>query len=192
MRRLAVALLLLSVVLVAGTRPVPADGSHVFFLAGRIADSDTTGTAANPEQFTPWGCGGGITGIDAMATGTACLVPIGWQYTVRSFTVMATNTLGATEACIIGVSGDATGVAVEAWSDTQVGASTTPTCDVISSDGDLDTDGEYCYNTDATGLVAAQGTFFYVFVDEITAGNCDSINTLSYVMEIEAVRVSAS
>ena len=162
-------------------------GPNIFF-QGTTVSSTTAGVATEPMQHAI--CAHDANVQDALNELEVCWVPIGWTWTVKSVTYRVVGVLGSTERCLLGVSSDNSGAVMAAWSSTPVGDSTTSTCDSESSDGDIDTVGEWCYNSDATGLVISGGNPIYLMIDEVSGfeGGCEKLQAVWYQFEIEAVK----
>lgn len=184
-RQLSMILFLLLLACPASAVCVKKDGcvtnTSTFFIYGNISDSDTTETVTAPIQAGHYFDG---SLPDALNTIAVQWVPYGFTWTVKSLTVIVTALLNSTEICKIGVSNDTAGLAMEAWSAMPLGATSTATCDSTNADTDVDEVDDYCYNTDATGLVAVAGDPIYLMVDEVSAASCDKLQAVYWIMEI--------
>ncbi len=166
-------------------------------------DTSTTGTAANPlihgmdcSQSSANGNSPGV-GFGVLLTeGEACIVPYGQKHVIKSITysVYVALSTGVHE-CLIGIAtasdygnfliGD-----MAAWSSTQIGNTTTATCDEGSvSDADLDELNDWCRNTPPAPIELEFGDQYTLMVDEVSADSCDRV-TISVFIERDVIKVN--
>jgi len=183
------ALLVASAASAEGVRRPGGGGSGSFILQGAISDASTANTTVSDQIHSP--CGDDNTTPATIQNGYVCHVPVGKTWTIKKVAYYVNNDLSVNELCNIALTTDLTvdgstptALSFETWSDTDMGAGTTPTCNGNTVTGALDTTGEYCINTDATGLVATAGTPILVRIAEVSAADCDLLQDVSYFIYV--------
>lgn len=111
-----------------------------------------------------------------------CYVPRGYKHIIRSATYFPYQGINADQKCLIGIAtrSDFSAYVIgdlAAWSQTEIGDTTTATCDEGSiSDDDLDEAGDWCRNTPPAPVELVFGETYTFMIDEVSAADCDQLH----------------